>query len=135
MKTTRRAAVSGALLGFTGLASLMARPLAAADKKTRLNLSVLYPNKPDAKFDFDYYRDKHLALFRELYGAAVGPMTVRKGLRAGDGSPAPFVAILSVIIENQEAFDAAGKLHFQKLFDDLPNFSNIVPVGQVDEIL
>jgi hypothetical protein len=53
MKTIRHAAMSGALLGFTGLAGLLSRPIAAADKKSRLNLTVLYPNKPDAKFDFD----------------------------------------------------------------------------------
>jgi hypothetical protein len=74
-------------------------------------------------------------MMRELYGKSVGKMTVRKGLRAGDGSPAPFVTILSVIIENQETFDAAGKLHLKTLIDDLPDFSNIVPRGQIDEIL
>jgi len=30
---------------------------------------------------------------------------------------------------------SAGKQHFPKLLADLPNFSNITPAGQIEEIL
>jgi hypothetical protein len=32
-------------------------------------------------------------------------------------------------------FNAAGKEHLPKLMADLPNFSNITPVGQIEEIV
>ena len=76
---------------------------------------MLYPWQPDAQFDFDYYRHKHLAMMSKLYGKSVGRMQVRKGLHKGDGSPPAFIAIMTVEILSMEAFDAAGKQHLPKL--------------------
>jgi len=136
MKTfSRRIASAGILTGFSTLSTLLSVPVPAADKQGRQCLTVLYPWSADARFDFDYYRNKHLAMMRDLYGAAVGRMEVRKGLRKGDGSPPAFVASMTVEILSMEGFDAAGKLHLQKLFADLPNFSNITPVGQIEEFV
>jgi len=126
---------AGMLAGFSALPTLLSTPLAAADQASRQCLTVLYPWAADAKFDFDYYRDKHLGMMRELYGSSVGRMEIRKGLRKGDGSPPAFLASMTVEILSMEGFDAAGKLHLQKLFADLPNFSNITPVGQIEEII
>jgi uncharacterized protein (TIGR02118 family) len=139
MRMTRRMAAAGALGGFTALGTLMATPLAAQtqakDKDSRLCLTVLYPWQVDAQFDFAYYRDKHLTLLAKLYGASVGKMQVRKGLRQGDGSPPGFVATVTIDILSMEGFDAAGKQHFPTLAADLPNFSNIKPLGQIEEIM
>lgn len=132
---TRRAVSAGVLTGFSALPALLSTPLAAAGKPARQCLTVLYPWSADAKFDFDYYRDKHLAMMREWYGASVGRMEVRKGLRKGDGSPPAFLASMTVEIVSMEGFDAAGKQHLQKLFADLPNFSNITPIGQIEEFV
>jgi len=140
MRMTRRTAAAGVLGGFTGLGASMATPLAAQaqitdkGKAARLCLTVLYPWQEDAKFDFVYYRDKHLVMLRELYGASVGKMEIRKGLRKGDGSAPAFVASVTIEILSMEGFDAAGKQHFPKLAADVPNFSNIQPVGQIEEI-
>lgn len=62
-------------------------------------------------------------------------MQVRKGLHKGDGSAPAFVASVTIEILSMEAFDAAGKQHLQELIADLPNFSNITPVGQIEEIV
>jgi uncharacterized protein (TIGR02118 family) len=132
---SRRAVTAGVLTGFSALPALLAAPLMAADKAARQCLTVLYPWAADARFDFDYYRDKHLGMMRELYGGSVGRMEIRKGLRKGDGSPPAFLASMTVEILSMQDFDAAGKLHLQKLFADLPNFSNITPVGQIEEII
>ena len=135
MKLTRRSVSAGMLSGFTALPALLATPLEAATKGPRQCLTVLYPWQPDAHFDFDYYSHKHLAMMSTLYGKSVGPMQVRKGLHKGDGSAPAFIAIMTVEIHSMEAFDAAGKLHLPKLMADLPNFSNITPVGQIEEIV
>jgi len=57
MELTRRAATQ---LGLTLLAASLAAPLPAKDKSPgpRHCLSVHYPWQADAKFDFDYCRDK-----------------------------------------------------------------------------
>jgi uncharacterized protein (TIGR02118 family) len=139
MRITRRMAAAGALGGFTALGTLMAMPLAAQartkDTAPRLCLTVLYPWQEDAKFDFAYYRDKHLVMLSKLYGASVGKMVIRKGLHKGDGSPPAFVATVNIEIVSMEGFDAAGKQHFPTLAADVPNFSNIKPLGQIEEIV
>jgi len=142
MPITRRNLSVGMLTGFSALSALLSAPRAAAEGKdndkpvaSRLCLTVLYPWQADAHFDYAYYHDKHLAMMRDSYGSSLGRMEVRKGLRKGDGSPPAFVTTVTVEILSMEGFEAAGKQHFQKLMADLPNFSNITPVGQIEEIL
>jgi uncharacterized protein (TIGR02118 family) len=135
MTCSRRSAVR-LIGGLTALGALLAAPAAGAKKSkdARHCLSVYYPWQPDARFDFDYYRDKHLAMMSELYGKSVGRFQVRKGLRKGDGSSPAFIAVMTVEIQSMEAFDAAGKQHLPKLLADLANFSNVIPVGQIEEL-
>jgi len=142
MPITRRNLSVGLLTGFSALSSLLSAPRAAAPavdngKETggRQCLTVLYPWQADGRFDFDYYRDRHLGMMRDLYGSSIGAMQVRKGLHKGDGSAPAFVATATIEILSMEGFDAAGKQHLQKLFADLPNFSNIIPLGQIEQIL
>ena len=137
MRITRRSATATVLGSFTALTTLLAAPITAQskDKASRQCLTVLYPFAPDAHFDFDYYRNKHLAMMSKLYGKSVGRMQVRKGLHKGDGSPPAFLATLTVEILSMDGFNAAGKEHLPKLMADLTNFSNITPVGQIEEIV
>jgi uncharacterized protein (TIGR02118 family) len=144
MKLTRRSAATN-LLGMTAVGTMLSAPLysrddGAADKSgkssgTRHCLAVYYPWQADAKFDYDYYRDKHLKLLADLYGKSVGKMQVHKGLRKGDGSPPAFVTALTVEILSMEAYEAASKEHVAKLIADVPNFTNIKPTAQIEEIL
>jgi len=136
MKLTRRSAATN-LLGMTALGALASAPTSAADKsaKSRHCLAVYYPWQADAKFDYDYYRDKHLKMLADLYGKSVGKMVVRKGLRKGDGSPPAFVTALTVEILAMEAYEAASKDIVPKLRADIPNFTNIIPTAQIEEVL
>ena len=139
MRFTRRSAATRLLGGMTTLGALLSAPLSAADKAAKSSgprycLGVYYPWQADAKFDFDYYRDKHLTMLGQLYGKSVGKMQVRKGLRKGDGSSPAFVTALSVEILSMEAYEAAAKEHVAKLIADVPNFTNIKPVAQIEEI-
>ena len=139
MELTRRSATRH-LLGMTALGTLLSVPLSAADAgakspDTRHCLSVFYPWQVDARFDFDYYRAKHLKLMGELYGKSVGQFEVRRGLHKGDGSSPAFIAVMTVQIRSMAAFEAAGKQHLPRLLADLANFSNVTPVGQIEELV
>ena len=59
-----------------------------------IKVSVMYPNTPGARFDHDYYRDKHMSLIKSGMGAALKYYTVEKGLtgKAPD-APAAFVGM------------------------------------------
>ena len=139
MKLTRRSATTH-LLGMTALGTWLSAPLAAADKSakapgTRQSLAVYYPWQADARFDYDYYLQRHLKMLADLYGKSVGKMVVRKGVRKGDGSAPAFVTVLTVEILAMDAYEAASKDVVPKLRADIPNFTNIIPVAQLEEIL
>jgi len=138
-----RRTVTAALTGLGALPALLAASRsahsaegkAAGDKTAKHCLTVLYQSQSDARFDFDYYQHKHLAMLAELYGKAVGRMQVRKGLRKGDGSAPAYIASVTIEILSMEAFEAAGKEHFPKLLADIPNYTNLTAVAQIEEIL
>ncbi len=139
MTITRRLATTS-FLGMTTLGALLSAPLSAADKSAKSSgarhcLAVYYPWQADAKFDYDYYRNKHLKMLAELYGKSVGKMQVRKGLHKGDGSAPAFVTALTVEILSMEAYEVASKEHVAKLIADVANFTNIKPVAQIEEIV
>lgn len=140
MGFTRRSAAAQLFGGMTTLAALLSTPVSAAGKagkssKVRHCLAVYYPWQADAKFDYDYYRDKHLQTLATLYGKSVGKMQVRRGLRKGDGSAPAFVTALTVEILSMDDYEAASKEHVAKLIADVPNFTNIKPVAEIEELV
>ena len=48
-----------------------------------IKVSVMYPNTPGARFDHQYYRDKHMPLVKARLGDACKYYTVDKGLAGG----------------------------------------------------
>src|ERR1044072_1245577 len=49
-------------------------------EKSMIKVSVMYPNTPGARFDHDYYRDKHMPLVKARMGAACKTYTDRKSV-------------------------------------------------------
>jgi uncharacterized protein (TIGR02118 family) len=48
-----------------------------------IKVSVMYPNTPGARFDHEYYRDKHMPLVKDRMGGSCKYYTVDKGLAGG----------------------------------------------------
>jgi len=44
-----------------------------------IKVSVMYPNTPGARFDHEYYRDKHMPLVKTRMGDSCKYYTVDKG--------------------------------------------------------
>ena len=44
-----------------------------------IKVSVMYPNSPGARFDHEYYRDKHMPLLKARMGSSCKYYTVDKG--------------------------------------------------------
>ena len=104
-------------------------------KKPRRCITVLYANTPGVTFDFDYYLQKHATLIHRLYGASIDRLELRRGAATPLGTPAPYIAVINIWIADQDAFDAAGAQHEATLIADVPNFTNTMPVIQIDEIV
>ncbi len=56
-------------------------------------VTVLYPNKDGANFNFEYYTKKHVPWVAGLVGNSI---EVRRGLSSVTGAPAPFVCLATI---------------------------------------
>jgi uncharacterized protein (TIGR02118 family) len=101
-----------------------------------IRVSVLYANGEGAHFDHSYYRDKHVPLVAARLGASLKSYSIDKGL-AGDrpGSSAPYVAMVHLIYESIEDFQASFAPHAAELLADVPNYTNLAPIMQISEIV
>jgi len=89
-----------------------------------IKVSVMYPNTPGARFDHDYYRDKHLAAMQSQYGAALTRVEARRPVVAAGEPPSPYAAIVNFWIPDTEAFAKASAAHGQAQVQDKAHFTN-----------
>jgi uncharacterized protein (TIGR02118 family) len=95
-------------------------------------VTIVYPNKIDAKFNFDYYMKKHIPFVAGLVGKGI---EVRRGISTASGSPAAFVCIATILDDSIATFQAVLAKHGAEILADIPNYTNIEPIVQFDEIL
>jgi uncharacterized protein (TIGR02118 family) len=100
-----------------------------------IKVSVLYPNKPGAKFDMEYYCAKHMPMVQQKLGAACKSVAVEEGIAgAAPGAPAAFIAMGHLYCDSVEAFLAAFGPHAQEIMGDIPNYTDIEPTLQISDV-
>jgi uncharacterized protein (TIGR02118 family) len=97
-----------------------------------INVTVLYPNKDDAKFDFDYYAVKHIPMVTRLLA---NDIEVSKGISSLTGARPAFVCTARIRIHSTQEFSASMARHSATILGDIPNYTNIEPIIQIDEVL
>ena len=101
-----------------------------------IKVSVMYPNPPGAKFDHDYYRDKHLPLVKEKMGANLKFYTIDKGLAgAAPGSAPEYVAMCHLFCDSVEAFGAGMGPHQKEINGDIANYTDQKPIIVISEVV
>ena len=101
-----------------------------------IKVSVLYPNDPGARFDMEYYRDRHMPMVQNRLGGACKGIAVEHGLGgATPGSRPQFIAMGHVYVDSLEAFEAAFGQHGKEFMADVPNYTNLQPVIQISEVI
>lgn len=102
-----------------------------------IRVTVLYPNKPGAKFDYAYYTNHHMKMVNEKFGPmGLVKSEVDKGVGGmAAGSPPPYVALGHMVFNSIEDFLKANAAHGGELAVDIPNFTNIEPQFQISEIV
>jgi uncharacterized protein (TIGR02118 family) len=101
-----------------------------------IKVSVLYPNRPGARFDLDYYRATHVPLVLERCGDAIKRGEIEWGIAGlGAGSAPPFLVAAHLLFDSAEAMQATFGRHVPEFGADLANFTDIEPVVQVGEVL
>jgi uncharacterized protein (TIGR02118 family) len=101
-----------------------------------IKVSVMYPNTPGARFNHEYYRDKHMPLVAARMGAACLRYTVDKGLAGGaPGTPATYVGMCHIYCESVESFQAGFGPNAAEIMGDIPNYTDLQPVLQISEVV
>ena len=102
-----------------------------------IRVTVLYPHKPEGKFDHAYYANQHMKMVNEK----LGPMglvksEIDKGVGgASAGSPPPYVALGHLVFNSIEDFQKAFAAHGEEIMSDAPNYTDIEPQIQISEIV
>jgi len=102
-----------------------------------IKVTVLYPNKPDTKFDHDYYANQHTKMVVEK----LGPMgLVKDGIDKGiggipAGSPPPYFALGHMVFNSIEDFQKGFAAHGEEIMADIPNYTNTEPQIQISEVV
>lgn len=101
-----------------------------------IKVSVMYPYKDGARFDHDYYRDKHMPLVKARMGDACKYYTVDRGLAGGaPGAPPSYVGMCHIFADSPDAFQAAFAPHAKEILGDIPNYTDLQPVMQISEVV
>ncbi|WP_332875737.1 EthD family reductase [Massilia sp. S19_KUP03_FR1] len=101
-----------------------------------IKLSVMYPYTPDARFDHTYYRDVHLPMLAERMGQHLLYYSIEKGLGGlTPGSMPTYVALCHLYCASVEALMAGAVPHGAEFAADVANFTDIVSVQQVSEVV
>ncbi len=99
-------------------------------------VSVMYPTRQGARFDFDYYRTTHMDLVaRLLKPFRLVRTEVLKGISGGAGQPAPYVCIGNLYFETPDGYEKGVAACGGELRSDIANFTDITPIRQISEIL
>ena len=100
-------------------------------------ISVIYPRVENATFDYDYYERTHLPLVAARWAdAGLTGAEALRGVGTPDGSEPPYLAIALLRFASAEAMrEATGGEHAAEIFADIPNFTNVRPVVQVNQAI
>ena len=102
-----------------------------------IRIAVLYPNTPNAKFDMDYFKDKHLRHIRSKLGPrGMVRVEMDRGTSGIDhDSPPPYAAVTYLVFKSVASFRTAFSDVREEILDDVKNFTDITPHIQVSEIV
>ena len=100
-----------------------------------VKVSVMYPNHEGTKFDMTYYINRHIPMVRQLLGSALRGVSVEQGISGEEpGSPAPYVAMGHLLFDSVEAFQTSFGPQAQAIMEDIPNYTNSVPIVEISEV-
>jgi hypothetical protein len=93
-------------------------------------LAVTYfPNKDGGRWDAKYFVEKYIPKVIEVYGKdTLNRIEVTQGRTGQGGVKATFIASSKLYIRDRTAYDAAGMKGGMQLFQEAPNYTDIMGV-------
>ena len=102
-----------------------------------ITVTVMYPNDPGSKFDMDYYLGTHGPLVHKCWDdKGMNSLKLIKGVATPDpNTPAPYQVVAILDFQSLEAFQGAVAAAGAEVMGDIPNFTDVAPVVQINENL
>ena len=98
-------------------------------------VSVLYPHAPGKRFDQVYYEQKHRPLVMERLAGSITRYEILQGLSGlAPGSEPVFACTGNLYFNTVGDFQQAMAVHGAELQADIPNFTDITPEFQINEV-
>jgi len=108
----------------------------AGVEKGLIKVSIMYPFAEGKTFDMEYYETKHMPMVAGLLGSNLVKYTIEKGFASGvPNTPLPFMAIGSFYVKDLGDYQAAIGPNRDAIRSDFPNYTNVIPVILVSEIV
>lgn len=108
----------------------------AVVKKGLIKVSVMYPFAEGKTFDMEYYETKHMPMVAGFLGSNLVKYTVERGLASGiPNTPLPFMAIGTFYVKSLSDYQAAIGPNRDAIRSDFPNYTNVIPVILVSEVV
>jgi uncharacterized protein (TIGR02118 family) len=99
-------------------------------------VSVMYPGGENASFDESYYLGTHIPLLRKRWTPmGLEEVHLVKGTGTLDGSPPPYRVMALLRFRSLQDFRAAAGAHGAEIFADIPKFTSVQPILQINEPL
>ena len=108
----------------------------AIAEKGLIKVSIMYPYADGKTFNMEYYETKHMPMVAAFLGSNLVKYTIEKGLASGiPNQPLPFMAIGIFYVKNLSDYQAAIGAHIDAIRADFANYTNIIPVILVSEVV
>lgn len=99
-------------------------------------VSVVYPAGEGARFDIDYYMKTHVPMVGARWkDCGLRDAKVLRGSGTPDGGAPAYLVMALLDFDSAPAFQQALERHGPEIVGDIPNFTNVQPVIQINEVL
>ncbi|QNB06735.1 EthD family reductase [Herbaspirillum frisingense] len=99
-----------------------------------IKVSMIYQAQEGARFDHDYFRNRHMPLVAQRLGSSCDTWEIDRGLEVDSISP-PFVAMGHIFSESIGVFMEGFLPHKEELERDVKNYTDLLPLVQFSEVL
>jgi uncharacterized protein (TIGR02118 family) len=98
-------------------------------------VTVLYPKTESSHFDYEYYAAKHIPLVHARWDE-MGLLRAEflRGVSQVDGATADYALLGTLVFDSNDAVHAALNAHGAEIMGDIPNYTNVQPFIQLNEL-
>jgi uncharacterized protein (TIGR02118 family) len=97
-----------------------------------VRVTVQYPARTDARFDWDYYMTRHVPMVSGLFEGRLERAEVFRGLGGAGGSPPPHLCSAHLYFPSMETFQQAFGEHAARIMSDVANYTNVEPLITIE---